>query len=198
MAAAGRAFLGSAPSARTGIAVAASPAIVHGEIDVIIDWHGRIYTPEEAAGDLGTLDGKMVRMGRTRLPMVLENFLEAHHANGIDIKHRRRTRRRLPRGKADREELAAVQKWSDYAAEVQEKHKGTLYSFATILAFRRPRLSSRRPSVRSRELGLSMFIIPATRVTIPMTTRRLRWELVQEVERPVMIHPPISASGRNG
>ena len=31
------------------------------------------------------------------------------------------------------EELAAIQKWTDYAAEVQEKHKGTLYSFATIL-----------------------------------------------------------------
>jgi hypothetical protein len=29
-----------------------------GEIGVIIDWHSHIYTPEEAADDLGAADGK--------------------------------------------------------------------------------------------------------------------------------------------
>ena len=53
---------------------------------MIIDWHAHIYTPEEAAGDLGTLDGKHgPKWGERGCPMVLENFLEAHYANGIDI-----------------------------------------------------------------------------------------------------------------
>ena len=26
---------------------------------MIIDWHSHIYTPEEAAADLGTIDGKI-------------------------------------------------------------------------------------------------------------------------------------------
>jgi hypothetical protein len=95
-----------------------------GETSVIIDWHAHIYTPEEAAGDLGTLDGKNgPKWGERGCPMVLENFLEAHYANGIDISVVTNAAHYL-RGKADREELAAVQKWTDYAAEVQEKHKG--------------------------------------------------------------------------
>ena len=100
---------------------------------MIIDWHGHIYTPEEAAADLGTLDGKIgPRWGERGCPMVLENFLEAHHNNSIDISVVTNAAHYL-RGKAAHEELPAVQKWTDYAAEVQDKYKGTLYSFATIL-----------------------------------------------------------------
>jgi len=88
---------------------------------MIIDWHAHIYTPEEAAGDLGTLDGKSgPKWGERGCPMVLENFLEAHHANGIDISVVTNAAHYL-RGKADHEELAAVQNWTDYAAEVQQK-----------------------------------------------------------------------------
>src|SRR5262249_32719712 len=91
---------------------------------VIIDWHSHIYTPEEAADDLGTLDGTQgPKWGERGCPMVLENFLDAHHKNGIDISVVTNAAHYL-RGKPDREELRAVQKWSDYAAEVQEKHKG--------------------------------------------------------------------------
>ena len=77
---------------------------------MIIDWHAHIYTPEEAAGDLGTLDGKHgPKWGERGCPMVLENFLDAHHENGIDISVVTNAAHYL-RGKADHEELAAVQK----------------------------------------------------------------------------------------
>ena len=100
---------------------------------MIIDWHSHIYTPEEAADNLGALDGKSgPKWGERGCPMVLENFLDAHHKNGIDISVVTNAAHYL-RGKPDREELKAVQKWTDYAAEVQDKHKGVLYSFATIL-----------------------------------------------------------------
>ena len=57
-----------------------------GEISVIIDWHSHIYTPEEAADDRGAADGNSgPKWGERGCPMVLENFLDAHYKNGIDI-----------------------------------------------------------------------------------------------------------------
>src|SRR5262245_32055312 len=81
------------------------------EPNMIIDWHAHIYTPEEAAADLGTIDGKIgPRWGERGCPMVLENFLEAHHKNGIDISVVTNAAHYL-RGKAAHEELPAVQNW---------------------------------------------------------------------------------------
>jgi aminocarboxymuconate-semialdehyde decarboxylase len=158
---------------------------------VIIDWHAHIYTPEEAADDLGTLDGKNgPKWGERGCPMVLENFLEAHYANGIDISVVTNAAHYL-RGKADHEELAAIQKWTDYAAEVQEKHKGTLYSFATILPCGGPAFIKEAERA-IRELGLKgIFIHSSHKGHYPDDDEaRPFWELVQELDVPVMIHPP--------
>ena len=84
---------------------------------MILDWHSHIYTPEEAADDLRTYDGKSgPAWGERGCPMVLENFLDAHHRAGIDISVVTNAAHYL-RGKSDREELSTVQRWSDYAAE---------------------------------------------------------------------------------
>ena len=158
---------------------------------MIIDWHSHIYTPEEAADDLGTLDGKHgPKWGERGCPMVLKNFLEAHYENGIDISVVTNAAHYL-RGKADHEELQAVQKWTDYAAEVQQKYRGTLYSFATILpcggaAF----IKEAERAVR--ELGLKgIFIHSSHKGHYPDDDEaRPFWELVEELDVPVMIHPP--------
>src|SRR5262249_58474173 len=103
--------------------------------------------------------------------MVLENFLDAHYRNGIDISVVTNAAHYL-RGKAANEELPAVQKWTDYAAEIQDRHKGTLYSFATILPCGGPAFVKEAERA-IRQLGLKgIFIIPATRAIIPTTTRR--------------------------
>jgi|SRR5215471_1299955 len=74
-----------------------------------------IYAPEEAADDGGASDGKSgPKWGEGGCPMVLENFLDAHYKNGIDISVVTNAAHYL-RGKADHEELPAVQKWSDYS-----------------------------------------------------------------------------------
>jgi hypothetical protein len=87
----------------------------NGEIGVIIDWHSHIYTPEETADDRGAADGKSgSKWGERGCPMVLENFLDAHYKNGIDISVVTNAAHYL-RGKAEHEELPAVQRWSDYA-----------------------------------------------------------------------------------
>src|SRR3974390_1490544 len=107
---------------------------------MILDWHSHIYTPEEAADDLRTYDGKSgPAWGERGCPMVLESFLDAHYRAGIDVSIVTNAAHYL-RGKSEREELPAVQRWSDYAAEVQERHKGMLYGFATILPCGGPRL----------------------------------------------------------
>src|SRR5262245_62324448 len=99
---------------------------------MILDWHAHIYTPEEAADDLRSFDGNTgPAWGERGCPMVLENFLDAHHKNGIDISVVTNAAHYL-RGKAEHEELPAVQRWSDYAAGVQKKHVGTLNCFAAI------------------------------------------------------------------
>jgi predicted TIM-barrel fold metal-dependent hydrolase len=100
---------------------------------MILDWHSHIYTPEEAADDLRTWDGNTgPSWGEHGCPMVLENFLRAHEQNNIDISVVTNAAHYL-KGKQAAEELPSVQAWSDYAAKVQQDHKGVLYSFATIL-----------------------------------------------------------------
>src|SRR2546421_10331485 len=129
-----------------------------GATRVIIDWHSHIYTPEEAADDLGTHDGKSgPKWGERGCPMVLENFLDAHYKNGIDISVVTNAAHYL-RGKAKHEELPAVQKWSDYAADLQQKYKGTLYSFATILPCGGPAFIKETERA-IRELGLKGIFI---------------------------------------
>ena len=85
---------------------------------MIIDWHAHIYTPEEAADDRRTYDGQSgPSWGERGCPMVLENFLEAHHQAGIDLSVVTNAAHYL-RAKAASEELPAVQRWSDYAAQL--------------------------------------------------------------------------------
>jgi aminocarboxymuconate-semialdehyde decarboxylase len=163
---------------------------------MIIDWHAHIYTPEEAANDKGTWDGKGgPSWGERGCPMVLENFLDAHHRAGIDISVVTNAAHYL-RGKRADEELEAVQKWNDYAAKVQQEHKGVLYAFATILPCGGPALVKETERA-IRELGLKgVFIHSSHKGSYPDDDEaRPFWELVQDLDVPVMIHPPNAGFG---
>ncbi len=158
---------------------------------MIIDWHSHIYTPEEAADDRGAADGKSgPKWGERGCPMVLENFLDAHYKNGIDISVVTNAAHYL-RGKAKHEELPAVQKWSDYAADLQQTYEGTLYSFATILPCGGPAFIKEAERA-IRDLGLKgIFIHSSHKGQYPDDDEaRPFWELVQDLDVPVMIHPP--------
>ncbi|MFY9693659.1 MAG: hypothetical protein WAK35_07930, partial [Xanthobacteraceae bacterium] len=99
---------------------------------MIIEWHTHVYPPEEAAADALAWDGKSGPTWAGRCPMTLENVLEAHHRCNVDVTVFSNAAHYL-RGEADAAELKAIQRWSDYAAEIQAAHKGTLYGFATML-----------------------------------------------------------------
>jgi aminocarboxymuconate-semialdehyde decarboxylase len=158
---------------------------------MILDWHAHIYTPEEAADDLRTFDGTSgPSWGERGCPMVLENFLAAHYANGIDISVVSNAAHYL-RGKAANEELPAVQRWNDYAAEIQQKHQGMLYGFATILPCG-GRQFVRETERAIRELKLKgVFIHSSHKGHYPDDDEaRPFWELIEDLDVPVMIHPP--------
>jgi hypothetical protein len=142
---------------------------------MILDWHSHIYTPEEAADDLRTWDGNTgPSWGERGCPMVLENFVRAHKENNIDISVVTNAAHYLKGKRAD-EELPSVQAWSDYAAKVQQGHKGMLYSFRHHPALRRTGLhqGDRARHQRARTEG-HLHPLPATRGIIPTTTRRGR------------------------
>ncbi|MFZ0112962.1 MAG: amidohydrolase family protein [Xanthobacteraceae bacterium] len=157
---------------------------------MIIDWHAHVYTPEEAAADAQTFDGKSGPSWGDRCPMVIENFLEAHHQNNIDVSVVTNAAHYL-RGKHASEELAAVQKWTDYAIAIQEKYKGVIYGFATILPCGGPAFVKEAERA-IRELGLKgIFIHSSHKGQYPDDDEaRPFWELVQDLDIPVMIHPP--------
>ena len=122
--------------------------------------------------------------------MVIENFLEAHYQNKIDVSVVTNAAHYL-RGKHPSEELAAVQKWTDYAIAIQEKYKGVIYSFATILPCGGPAFVKEAERA-IRELGLKgIFIHSSHKGQYPDDDEaRPFWELVQDLDVPVMIHPP--------
>jgi aminocarboxymuconate-semialdehyde decarboxylase len=157
---------------------------------VIIEWHTHVYPPEEAAADARTFDGKSGPRWAGRCPMTVENVLEAHHKAGIAVSVVSNAAHYL-RGKAEHEELAAIRRWTDYAAEIQERHKGTLYCLATILPCGGPAYL-REVERAILELGLKgVFINSSHKGDYPDDDEaRPFWELVQHLDVPVMIHPP--------
>jgi aminocarboxymuconate-semialdehyde decarboxylase len=157
---------------------------------VIIEWHTHVYPPEEAAGDAGTYDGRSGPTWAGRCPMTVEKVLDAHHKAGLDISVVSNAAHYL-RGKPDKDELAAIQRWTDYAAEIQDTHKGTLYALATILpcggaAY----LKEIERAILELKLK-GVFINSSHKGHYPDDdAARPFWELVQALDVPVMIHPP--------
>ncbi|HEY4773242.1 MAG TPA: amidohydrolase family protein [Xanthobacteraceae bacterium] len=160
------------------------------EPNVIIDWHAHVYTPEEAAADARSFDGNSGPAWGGRCPMVIENFLEAHYQNNIDISVVTNAAHYL-RGKREEEELAAVQRWTDYAAEIQDRYKGVICAFATILPCGGPAFVKEAERA-IRQLGLKgIFIHSSHKGHYPDDDEaRPFWELMQDLDVPVMIHPP--------
>ena len=156
---------------------------------MIIEWHAHVYPPEET-GDEPTFDGKTGPGWGGRCPMTVENVLDAHYKANIDISVVSNAAHYL-RGKPAAEELKAIQRWNDYAAEIQEKYKGTLYGLATILpcggsAF------VKEAERAIKQLGLKgLFIQSSHKGHYPDDDEaRPFWELAQDLDVPVMIHPP--------
>ena len=84
-----------------------------------IEWHTHVYPPEEAAADALAWDGKSGPTWAGKCPMTVENVLDAHHRAGLDVSVVTNAAHYM-RGKSEADELKAIQRWSDYAAEIQQ------------------------------------------------------------------------------
>ena len=84
-----------------------------------------------------------------------------------------------------------MQSWTDYAAKVQQDHKGVLYSFATILPCRGPAFIKETERA-IKQCGLKgVFIHSSHKGQYPDDDEaRPFWELIQDLDVPVMVHPP--------
>lgn len=147
---------------------------------MIIEWHNHVYPPEEAADP--EWEG--------RCPMNIDNVLEANRKAGVDVIVVSNAAHYM-RNKADRDELSAIQRWTDYAAELQDKYKGKVYSFTTLLPCGGPAYVKEMERA-IRLLGLKgVFINSSHKGHYPDDDEaRPFWELAQELDVPVMIHPP--------
>jgi hypothetical protein len=100
---------------------------------VIIEWHTHVYPPEEAAGSA---------FWGGRCPMTVENVLAAHHQAGLAVSVVSNAAHYL-RGKTAADELKAISRWDDYAAELQGATR------ARSIALRWRRRAAGRPISRS-------------------------------------------------
>ncbi len=156
---------------------------------MIIEWHTHVYPPEEAGDQLtGNLEDKTSWAGRC--PMTIENVLDAHHKAGLDISVVSNAAHYM-KDKSAKDEFAAIQRWADYAAELQQTHKGTIYCLATMLPCGGPAYVKEAERA-IRQLGLKgLFINSSHKGHYPDDDEaRPFWELAQDLDVPVMIHPP--------
>jgi predicted TIM-barrel fold metal-dependent hydrolase len=148
---------------------------------VIIEWHTHVYPPEEAAAS---------PLWGGRCPMTVENVLAAHHEAGLAVSVVSNAAHYL-RGKDAKDELGAIARWSDYAAEIQDAHRGTLYCLAMATPCGGPaHLKELERAIR--ELNLKGVLINSSHKGHYPDDDEARgfWELVQDLDIPVMIHPP--------
>ena len=93
------------------------------------------------------------------------------------------------RGKSKKDELKAIQRWSDYAAEIQQDIQRQLYGFATIYPVAAGPDKEAERAIR--QLGLKGILFsPTTKDIIPTMTRRDRSGNSSRIDVPVFIHPP--------
>ena len=148
---------------------------------MIIEWHTHVYPPQEAAAS---------SFWGGRCPMTVENVLAAQQQAGIAMSLVSNAAHYL-RGKAPADELKAIANWSDYAAEIQSTHKGTLYALAVATPCGGPaHLKELERAIR--QLGLKGVLINSSHKGHYPDDDEARgfWELAQDLDIPVMIHPP--------
>ncbi len=147
---------------------------------MIIDWHAHVYPPELA---------RERRWGGTT-PFTLENLLEAHEKAGIERCVVSNTIHYL-KEKTDAESLAFLQRWNEYAAEIQQKYKDRVIVFTSTLP------CGGAPFVKELEravveYGLHGVLINSSHQHAYPDDDAARpfFELVTDLGIPVMMHAP--------
>jgi aminocarboxymuconate-semialdehyde decarboxylase len=147
---------------------------------MIIDWHAHVYPPELA---------KQRRWGDTT-PLTIENLLEAHEKSGIDRCVVSNTIHYL-KDKTDQESLAFLQRWNEYAAEIQQKYPDRIIVFASTLP------CGGAPFMKELERALVEYSLQGVLINsshqhaYPDDDKaKPFFELIESLNVPVMMHAP--------
>jgi aminocarboxymuconate-semialdehyde decarboxylase len=163
---------------------------------MIIEWHTHVYPPEEAAADALAFQGKHIGPAWDgKCPMTIENVMDAHRRSGVALSVISNAAHYM-RYKDEAGELRAVQRWADYAAELQAEYAGEVLGFATILPAGGPAMIKEAERA-IKQLGLRGFFIHSNHKNIYPDNDAARpfWELAQDLDVPVFIHPPHAGIG---
>jgi aminocarboxymuconate-semialdehyde decarboxylase len=147
---------------------------------MIVDWHAHVYPPEMA---------KERRWGGTS-PLTIENLLEAHEKAGIDRCVVSNTIHYL-KDKTNAESLAFLQRWNEYAAEIQQKYKERVIVFtSTLPCGGAPFIKELERAIV--EYGLHGVLINSShqRAYPDDDEAKPFFELVTSLRIPVMMHAP--------
>jgi aminocarboxymuconate-semialdehyde decarboxylase len=147
---------------------------------MIIDWHAHVYPPELA---------KERRWGGIT-PLTIENLLEAHESAGIERCVVSNTIHYL-KDKTDQESLAFLQRWNEYAAEIQQKYRDRVIVFtSTLPCGGAPFMKELERAIT--EYGLQGVLINSShRHAYPDDDEaRPFFELIDSLGIPVMMHAP--------
>lgn len=152
---------------------------------MIIDWHAHVYPPELLTAP--EWEG--------RSPLQLEKLLEAHEQAGIELCVVSNPIHYV-KGKPLTEALAHVQRWNEYAAEVQQRYPDRTVAFSSTIPGGGPAYW-RELERAIREYGLKGVLINSSHDGAYPDEDAARgfWELVTELDIPVMIHAPASSFG---
>lgn len=152
---------------------------------MIIDWHSHVYPPEE----------QRIPFWQGRCPMKVENVLEWMDRCGIDRNCISNPYHELAHVEPP-EQLRRVRRQNEYMAELVAKHPAKLIGFATAVPCGGDEFV-RETERAITQLGLRGAIaMSSLKGAYPDDDAALPfWELVHDLDVPVMIHPPAVAFG---
>jgi aminocarboxymuconate-semialdehyde decarboxylase len=152
---------------------------------MIVDWHAHVYPPEVAS---------QRRWGNI-YPLTIENLLEAHERAGIDLCVVSNTLHYI-KGKTPAEALGYIRRWNEYAAEIQQRHSDRTVAFASAVpGGGKEFIAETEKAIR--QYGLKGILINSSHNGSYPDDDAARpfFELLTELDVPVMIHAPTVSFG---
>ena len=152
---------------------------------MILNWHAHVYPPEESASN---------RWGG-RPPLTLENLLTIHDRAGVDKVVVSNTIHNV-KGMSDADALRSIQRWDEYAAEIEQGQAGRCICFASTIPGGGPDF------LRELERGIRDYKLHGVLINSSHhghypdeDPARGFWELVTALDIPVFVHAPASSFG---
>ncbi|HLY65266.1 MAG TPA: amidohydrolase family protein [Chloroflexota bacterium] len=152
---------------------------------MIINWHAHINPPEE----------NETPSWRGKSPLNINKLLEINQQAGVDKSVVSNTIHYI-KSRSEADGLKAIQRWDEYAAEVQQKYPDKTFCFASTVPGGGPDfVKELERAIRDYKLH-GVLINSSHKARYPdEDDARGFWELVTALDIPVFVHAPASSFG---